>query len=700
VKEGNIEVLLIEDSQSDVDLTRFYLASHNRSKYRLTHVKRLKLAVRHIDTGYRPDVILLNLHLPDCRGLDGFRVLRVLVPDVPQVILTNCDDDGLAAAAVREGAQDYLIKKEVDTALLTRSILYAIERQRSDAALRESEERYAFAVAGSNEGIWDWNLANDLAYFSPRWQKLVGCDENARQANISYWFDKVHSDDRPRLEATLKAHFSNTSNQFECTHRVKHKSGEYRWMLARGLAARNGQGSCYRMAGSMCDITEQKKAQDELLRYGLYDGLTNLPNRTLFMDRLEQTIRICRRAPMHRYAVLFLDLDRFKYVNDSFGHSVGDDLLVKVAHRLKKVLRPSDTLARLSGDEFAILLNEIRSPEDALDVAERIRLLLAKAFVLGKHTVYQTASVGITIGTEKYTEPEQVLRDSDLAMYRAKESKDRKVVIFDDQMHASVVARLQLETDLRRAIQQQEFVIHYQPIVCLKTGQVHSFEALLRWQHPTRGLLYPPSFVKVAEEMGLMCDLSWWIIKEAACQTRQWQLQFPSTPPLSIAVNVTGRLFRTAGVAEKLFELLKRSGLAPGHLCLEITETSFMEHQHAVLKEVEPLRAEGVRLHIDDFGTGYSSLSCLQRYSYDTIKIHRTFIQEALETHDAKTIVKAIVTLGKTLHMNIVAEGVENLEQVRFLRHINCPQAQGFWFSAPLPQSEAYRVLERPLRLD
>ena len=699
MKESSIQVLLVEDSQSEADLTRFFLSRHDSISYELVHVDRIKAAMQEIDAGYLPDIVLLDLQLPDCTGLEGFSTLHALAPDVPLIILTNFADDGLAATAVRQGAQYYLIKKEVDTTLLTKSIRYAIERQRADAALRESEERYALAVAGSNEGIWDWNLTNNLAYFSPRWQMLVGRDGDAGEGDVSYWFDRVHPEDKPGLQAALEAHFRNTQKHFEHAHRIKHESGEYRWMLARGLAVRDRDGNCCRMAGSLSDITDRKKAEDELVHYALHDGLTNLPNRTLFTDRLERAIRIFERDPKHLYAVLYFDLDRFKTINDSLGHSAGDSLLISVAHRLKEALRPSDTLTRLSGDEFAILLNEIGSPEDAVDVAQRIHLMLAKAFVVQGHTIFQAASTGIAMGAAKYTAPEQVLRDADLAMYRAKALKDREIVIFDDHMHTSVITRLRLETDLRRALRRQEFLIHYQPIVSLETGQVLSFEALVRWQHPTHGLLPPESFIKVAEEMGLISDLSWWIIEQAACQILQWQRLFPSTPPLGIAVNVTESLFRSGGVAEKLLRLLDECGLAPEHMCLEITENSFMDHQEAVLAELDSLRAAGVRLHIDDFGTGYSSLSYLQRYSYDTLKIDRSFIRDALGTSEASAIVEAIVALGKALNMNIVAEGVEKPEQVRFLREMNCPEAQGFWFSRPLSKNKVHTVLEHPLRL-
>jgi len=692
-------VLLVEDSQAEADLTRFYLSRHDTTTYELEHVDRIAVAIERIEAGFVPDIILLDLQLPDCEGLEGFNALHALVPDVPKIILTNYVDDGLAATAVRRGAQDYLVKKEVQAALLTKAMRYAIERQRADAALRESEQRYALAVAGSNEGIWDWNLSSDQAYFSPRWRMLVGLEGGCGYVDIGYWFDRVHPEDKPAFQAALDAHLADPKNHFEFVHRLKHETDTYRWMLARGLAVQDRNGKCVRMAGSMSDISERKKAEDELLHYALHDGLTNLPNRTLFIDRLEQAVRIFNRDDKQLYAVMYFDLDRFKNINDSLGHAAGDELLVSIAHRLNEALRPGDTLARLSGDEFAILLKEIGSQEEAMEVAQRVHLLLARPFLIQGHSIYQTVSLGIAMGSEKYSQPGQVLRDADLAMFRAKKTRDRNIEIFDDQMHASTVARLRLETDLRRAFERKEFRVYYQPIVSLQTGRVLALEALIRWQHPVHGLLIPGEFIEVAEEIGLMCDLSAWVIEEAVCQTIQWQNLYPSTSELKIAINVTGRLFRTVGISEKLLNILERQGLSPRHICLEITERSFMDHQDAVLSELDNLRAAGVQIHVDDFGTGYSSLSYLQRYSYDSLKIDRSFIRNVLKDDDSLAIVKSIVALGKTLNMNIIAEGVERTEQVRFLQEMHCPEAQGYWFSKPMPKYDVDKILEQPLQL-
>ena len=693
-----INVMLVEDTQSEADLTRFYLSRANPSQYDLTHVADITAAVDFLYDNY-PHVILLDLHLPDCEGLDGFEKLRKLSPGVPVIILTNYMDDALAVRAVREGAQDYLIKKEVDTALLTKSISYAIERQKSDAALRESEERYALAVAGASEGIWDWNIITDEAYFSPRWYSLVGCDSEEVTANISMWFDRVHPDDLLPLHASLKAHFRDVDTHFEHELRMRHSGGEYRWMLVRGQAVCNGDGVCYRMAGSLADITDRKRTEDQLLHDAMHDALTELPNRSLFLDRLSQAMKIFKRDSARRYAVLFFDLDRFKNINDSLGHTVGDSLLVAIAQRLKPLLRPSDTLARLSGDEFAVLLNYISSTGDATEVAKRIHEMLEKEFVIQGNTIYASASIGVAMAADQYESPEQVIRDADLAMYRAKALEEEDAVIFDAHMHASVVQRLRIETDMRRALDREEFVVHYQPIVSLNTGRVLSFEALVRWQHPEQGLIGPNEFIEIAEETGMINELSWWILGQSIAQTRRWQQLVPNNKDLGVSVNVTGSMFRSKDIAEQLLHLLRSCDLQPDHLHLEITERSFMDHQEAVLSELDKLRAAGVQLHIDEFGTGYSSLSYLKRYSYDTLKIDRSFIRDVTNKGQANAIVQAIVSLGRDLNMNIVAEGVENAEQVRFLREMNCPEAQGFWFSRPLTEDEAHTVLSQPLAL-
>nr|MDJ0892928.1 bifunctional diguanylate cyclase/phosphodiesterase [Gammaproteobacteria bacterium] len=380
------------------------------------------------------------------------------------------------------------------------------------------------------------------------------------------------------------------------------------------------------------------------------------------------------------------------------GHSIGDELLLAAAKRLQQFLRPGDTLARLGGDEFAILLNDLEGLADAQQVAERIHELLAREFTIGGHEVYTSASIGIALSASHYQRPEEMLRDADLAMYQAKRSGDVAAEVFDSDMHQSAMAVLKLETDLRRAVERQEFVLHYQPIVSLATERIIGFEALLRWQHPERGLLHPEQFIGAAEETGLIVPICWLGLHEACLQLREWQYRFPTHPPLSVSINISGKLFLQARMAERVLAALTECGLSPECLHLEITESAMLDHREAALAELRALRQAGIELHVDDFGTGYSSLTYLQRFSYDSLKIDRSFVGNVLRTEETNAIVKAIIALGKMLGMNVIAEGVETREQLLWLREAQCPQGQGFWFSEPLDSAAVGSLLWKGAR--
>jgi diguanylate cyclase (GGDEF)-like protein/PAS domain S-box-containing protein len=692
-------LLLVEDSMAEGDLIRDMLGRQGPGPFSVTHVQRLGAALPHLLAG-EADVVLLDLNLPDTVGdLSGFEEVHRAAPSAPVIILTNVQSEQLAARAVRLGAQDYLIKREINETLLRRAIRYAVERKRAEEALRVSEERYALAVSGANDGLWDWDLASGRVYFSPRWKAILGYEPDEIGERIEEWLDRVHPEDLEALRCALEGHAAGSTRHFECEHRVYTRAGEILWVLSRGLAVRDVSGRAYRVAGSLTDITARKQAEARLVHDAFHDALTGLPNRALCLDRLEHALKQYRRDPEKVFGVLFFDLDRFKTINDSLGHSVGDLLLVEVARRLQRFLRPGDTVARLGGDEFAILLTDIGGMAGATHVAERIHELLAQPFSVGGHEVYTSASIGIAMCAEKYERPEELLRDADLAMYRAKQTGSGCCEVFDSDMYESAVALLKLETDLRRAVEREEFVIHYQPIVSLVTGRILGFEALLRWRHPERGLVLPDHFIPAAEETGLIVPIGWWALRTACSQTREWQRLFPVEPPVSISVNISGKLFLAPDMAARLLEILEASGLPPESLHLEITESAMMDHREAAVTELTRLRAAGVKLHIDDFGTGYSSLTYLQRFSYDSLKIDRSFVSGMHHEEEGTALVRAIVALGKMLNMNVIAEGVETPEQYHWLQAMACPEAQGFWFSRPLDRNAASLLLQarRPL---
>jgi diguanylate cyclase (GGDEF)-like protein/PAS domain S-box-containing protein len=687
-----VRVLLVEDSPDHAALICAKLKRATRLRTEITHVGRLSSALECIaDGGF--DVVLLDFSLPDSFGIDTFRRAHEAAPRLPIIVLTSLDDNELAVQAVREGAQDYLIKREADTRLLVRSILYAIERQTTEDALRDSEERYALAVRGANDGLWDWDLEADVVFFSPRWKSMLGFEVEDVGDSPREWIDRIHPDDRPPFRRHLAAHLGGASEQLEFEHRMRNAAGEYLWVLARGVAVRDESGKPYRMAGSQTDITARKRAEHQLQHDALHDGLTGLANRVLFIDRLACAVADVQRRAAPHFSVIFFDLDRFKNVNDSLGHTVGDKLLLGIARRLEHFLRPGDTVARLGGDEFAILVHRVEGASGAIHVADRIQDILSMNFSIDGHDVMVTASIGIAHSSTGYTNPEEILRDADIAMYRAKAEGKARYEIFDRDMHQSAVALLTLETELRRSVQRGDFLMNYQPIVSLGHGRIVGFEGLVRWQHPERGIVMPANFIAIAEETGLIVPLGWWVLRESCKQTRLWQNQFPSDPPLWISVHMSGKLFRKPDMVDHLLGILEEAGLDPSNLRIEVTENVVMDHAELAIRNLMELRALGIQLSIDDFGTGYSSLSYLQRFHYDELKIDRSFVSQLGKPGESRAIVETILNLANNLGIGVVAEGIETADQVDRLRQMKCPHGQGYWFSRPLTVSAAEELI-------
>jgi diguanylate cyclase (GGDEF)-like protein/PAS domain S-box-containing protein len=690
-----LTVLLIEDNLEEAELIRLMLTQSKRETVRVEHVTRLQEGLQRVRAG-SVDVVLLDFSLPDSSGLASFERAREVAPHVPIVILTNLDDEEIALTAVRQGAQDYLVKRQVDNELLLRSIRYAIERMHGETALWESEERYALAVNGANDGLWDWNLKSGTVYFSPRWKSMLGYREEEIGNDIDEWFSRVHCDDSVALHKALEGHLGGQEPHFQHEHRIRCKDGTAVWVLARGLAVRDAVGKPTRVAGSLTDISATKRAEEQLLHDALYDALTQLPNRTLFLDHLGLSMDQARRRKNSVVAVLFMDLDRFKNINDSLGHSVGDELLVELARRLTHFLRPGDTVARLGGDEFAVLLNDVHGAGDATRVAERIQELIREKMVIGGREVFTCTSIGVALSSPGYKHPEEILRDADTAMYRAKAAGRGCYQVFDQTMHRNAVALLKLETELRRAVELKQFVMHYQPIVSLEKGRIVGFEGLVRWKHPERGIVNPDRFIAVAEETGLIVPLGWWVMSQACRHAREWQQLLPSEPPLYVSVNVSGKVVMQPDMFDRVTAILEETGLPPTSLRLEITENVIMDHGDIALGKLAQFHDLGVQFSVDDFGTGYSSLSYLQRFSYDTLKIDRSFISGMESKGDASAIVQTIVALANMLKINVVAEGVETSTQFKHLREIGCSHAQGFWFSRPVDRAATQALLLHP----
>jgi diguanylate cyclase (GGDEF)-like protein/PAS domain S-box-containing protein len=692
-------VLLVEDNPGDARLLCVMLEEAGAERFVINHAQTLAEGLALLRT-QPADVMLLDLSLPDSHGIETLRKAAAGAPGVSIILITGADDETVASTAVPAGAQDYLVKGQIDSNLLARAIRYAFQRTRAEEALRESEERYALAMEGARDGLWDWNLRTNEMYFSTRWKALLGYAEHEIASRPEEWLSRIHEDDRARVGSAIAQHVDGSSEYFEDEHRILRRDGEYRWVLSRGLAVRDGEGRATRLAGSLTDITERKTAEAQLLHTALHDSLTGLSNRALFTDRLDHAITRVKRRPDLRFAVLFLDLDRFKVLNDSMGHVTGDELLIAIGQRLRALLRPTDLIARLGGDEFAVLLEDLQDDSEAVDIAERILQDLKRPFRLQGHEAFTTASIGIAPSAPSYDRAEEWIRDADTAMYRAKSLGKARHVVFDTAMHVRAVALLQMETDLRKALETQEFHLHYQPIVALESGRIVGFEALARWQHAKRGPITPSEFIPVAEETGLIVPMGWWAVREACRQMQAWHRHFPSAQPLTVSVNLSVKQFSQPDLVDQIQRILRDTGCPANALKVEITESAIMEHAGFATRMLASLRDVGVQLSIDDFGTGYSSLSYLPRLPIDTLKIDRAFISQMDGDGENAEIARTIVTLARNLNMNVVAEGIETTEQLTQLTALQCQYGQGWLFSPPLDARQAAALIDAatPLR--
>jgi PAS domain S-box-containing protein len=589
------------------------------------------------------------------------------------------------------------------------TVYQQFQLQRIRRELTQRNQLFEVITENAADMIAVIDATGNRLYNSPAYQKVLGYSSEELKSTSAV--DQIHPEDRQRvLEAAEKARLTGRGERLE--YRIRHKDGTWRILESVATAIPNEMGQTERLVIVNRDITERKRAEEALAHNALHDTLTNLPNRSLFLDRVRHVLALSQRHTNYKFAVLFIDLDEFKVFNDSLGHAAGDALLIQVARRLSVSIRGADTisrpglaggtttfaseetLARLGGDEFTILLEDIRDCGDAIRVAERIQERLAIPLVLQGQEVVTSASIGIAFCATSYTNSEDLVRDAEIAMYRAKREGKARCQVFDNAMHTSAVKRLSLETDLRRALELGEFRVHYQPIVSLQSGKIAGFEALSRWQRP-EGLLSPAHFIQIAEETGIILPMNRLLLREACLQLRAWHAQFPCDPPLTMSVNVTPREFAQPDLAAQMGTILAEVGIDPGCINVEITETIAMAdpaRSNIVLSELKTL---GVHLSIDDFGTGYSSLSRLQGLPVDTLKIDRAFISKMETDSETGEIVRIIIMLAKSLGLKVVAEGAENAEQVSLLKQLKCELVQGYFFARPGDHNAAQALLMR-----
>ncbi len=567
------------------------------------------------------------------------------------------------------------------------------ERLREDGAMRRSEARLALAAEAANDGLWEWDLRQQECFFSGRWREMVGLPAQSGPGRPEEWLARVHPDDASSLRDALDAHLNGHTDRLHLEHRLRHEDGGYRAFVCRGVAERGSTRRSGRIAGS---FTEHTSTQERTRNAGFLDPLTGLANRTVFAEQLGRRLVESKSRPgVGLFAVLYLDLDRFKVVNDSLGHLVGDQLLSAASRRLEACLRPTDLLARLGGDEFAILLSSLTDEQQANAVAFRLQESLSAPFRIGAREVYTTASIGIAIGLPQYASPDEIMRDADTAMYHAKTRGKARHELFDADMHARVRDRLGLENDLRHAVLNNDFEVHYQPIVLLASGMCVGFESLLRWKR--NGEPVPPDqFIPLAEEVGLIEPIGTWVLRQACRTFADWQQRFPEGLDY-ITVNVSSRQLLQHNFLAVVEQAVHDAGLKPCDLRLEITETALMENPKIAAGMLRELRDFGVKIYLDDFGTGYSSLSHLHKLPVDALKIDRSFVNSLLRSD--RPIVESILALARTLNTSVVAEGIESDAQAVELERLGCTHAQGFLFSRPLTvqAAEAMLSLKQPL---
>jgi len=629
-------------------------------------------------------VVLMDTRLTGPPGMDVLGEVRRHIPPGEVSLLALADPlEGLGLGqALERGADDGMSWPVSPTVALAR-VRAHLRLAELARRLRHTEERFSLLLTGSNEGLWDWDLRTDQVYFSPFWKQLLGFAEHEIGDSSYEWLSRVHPEDQDRVREELHEHLRGSSAAFSSQHRLRHADGSYRWMVLRGVARRQeGSGQALRIAGTLADVTASR----------MYDALTGLPNRTLMLDRIERSIARARRKSELIYALLVVSLDRYEFLQTRFQEPDVRTLLATVGKRLQQLMRTADTVARLEGPNFAIHLDEIRHVSDAQRVAGRVAQALEAPLELDGQELRLACSIGIALSVTGYEHPEEIVRDGFLAMNQARAHGGNRQEMFDRKMQSEVDLRMRLEGDLRRALERSEFQVFYQPIVQLETWRISGFEALIRWRHPEHGLIPPAEFIPVAEETGLIVPIGEWVLREASRQMRLWRDLYPDMD-LSVSVNLSGRQIAEPNLVETVARVMEETGLEPGNLKLELTETLLMHHYETAIQKMHSLREMGIKLSIDDFGTGYSSLSHLHRFPIDFLKVDRSFVgRVGLDARESE-IVRVIVGLGRNLGMKVIAEGVETPEQVGFLRGLECEYGQGFYFARPLDAQAAGALL-------
>ncbi len=687
-------ILIVDDTPANLNVISETLADAGFETAIATSGERALLQIQRD----QPDLILLDIMMP---GINGFETCRRLKADprfsrIPIIFMTALADINSKVEGLEAGAVDYITKPFQEQEVLARVKIH-LELKRTQDQLRQSEERLDSIISALEEVVFSAFLEPlEFSYLNPVTERVLGHHPDVFFVDPHLWSRLVHPEDRDRVQQLLSQLENNKFLDFE--YRILNDSGETRWLHCRAQIRFQVADERFRLDGIVHDISDRKQAEHELRYTAQHDSLTGLANRAYFMEQLNDVLQYPRQRKSDQFAILFIDLDRFKTVNDSLGHLCGDQLLIQVSEVLKDSIRPSDIVARLGGDEFTILLKNIHESREAVTISDRIQEQLREPFCLEEQNVFVSASIGIVLDSEKYQSADELLRDADIAMYQAKNLGKACHQLFSEEMYKQAIQKLTLENELRLAIDRQEFVLHYQPIKKLLSNKVTGFEALVRWNHPGRGFIPPNAFIPLAEETGLIIPLGEYILREACLQMSRWRAQYPAVDHLVMSVNLSSKQLQLPNFLEILENIVAETNLQPANLKLEITESLLMDNSDATLQLLQELQKRGFQLSLDDFGTGYSSLSYLHRFPINTLKIDRSFVKTMEPGLTSFEIVRTITALARTLKLNVVAEGVETAEQAEYLKSLDCDMVQGYFFSKPLGIEDATRWLEEELQ--
>ncbi|MGA2844595.1 MAG: EAL domain-containing protein [Candidatus Acidiferrales bacterium] len=684
-------LLIVEDNPGDARLLREMFNEQGSHNTELTHAECMSEAEQHLaERAF--DVVVLDLGLPDAQGLEAVRRAHAAAPRVPLVVLTGLDDESLAAEALQEGAQDYLIKGQIETRGFLRSLRYAMERKTMEEALFVEKERAQVTLNSIGDAVACTDIAGNITFLNLVAEKMTGSSREEASGRPMAEVLQI-------LDAASRETISNPMELAVAKNRTVHLP------LNCVLIRRDGfeipiedsvspihdrEGKATGAVIVFRDVSVAQAMALQMAHSAQHDFLTGLPNRMLLNDRVSQAIVLAHRH-MKKVAVLFLDLDGFKHINDSLGHPIGDKLLQSIAKRLVDCGRSSDTVSRQGGDEFVVLLSEVEQSDDAAITARRMLQAVAEPHSIGQHDLHVTASIGLSIYPDDGLDAETLIKNADTAMYQAKENGHQSYQFFKPAMNVRAVERQSIEESLRRALERQEFALQYQPIINLGTGEITGAEALIRWTHPTRGPVSPAQFIPIAEDCGLILPIGNWVLREACKQAQVWA--HAGLLLATMAVNISAIEFRDEHFLEGVFGILEDTGLDPGSLELELTESVLMKRAESTESILKALRARGVQVAVDDFGTGYSSLSYLRKFSIDALKIDQSFVRQITTAPDETTIVTAVISMGRSLKLRVVAEGVETQEELAFLQAHQCDEAQGYFFSRPLPPEQFAKLL-------